>query len=49
MIEDPIANEIRQRRRAYAERFNASHAICEALRERVAILEFRIPSQALSI
>ncbi len=48
MIDDPIVNEIRQIRRAYAERFNNDlHAICEDLRrqERESKREFRTPSQ----
>lgn len=48
MIEDPIVKEIRQIRRAYAERFNNDvHAICEDLRrqERESDREFRPPSQ----
>lgn len=49
MINDPIVDEIRQIRRAYAERFdNDLHAICEDLRlqERESRREFRTPSQA---
>ena len=49
MIDDPIVNEIRQIRRAYAERFNNDlHAICEDLRrqERESNREFRTPLQA---
>ena len=48
MIDDPIVNEIRRIRRAYAERFNNDlHAICEDLRrqERESNREFRTPSQ----
>ena len=48
MIDDPIVNEIRQIRRAYAERFNNDlHAICEDLRrqERESDRQFRTPSQ----
>jgi len=48
MIDDPIVNEIRQIRRAYAQRFNNDlHAICEDLRrqERESDREFRTPSQ----
>ena len=48
MIDDPIVNEIRQIRRAYAERFNNDlHAICDDLRrqERESNREFRTPSQ----
>ncbi len=48
MIDDPIVNEIRQIRRAIAERFNNDlHAICEDLRreERESDREFRTPSQ----
>jgi len=47
MIDDPIVNEIRRIRRAYAERFqNDVHAICEDLRrqERESGREFRTPS-----
>ena len=49
MIDDPIVNEIRQIRRAYAERFNNDlHAICEDLRrhERESKREFRAPLQS---
>ena len=49
MIDDPIVNEIRQIRRAYAERFdNDIHAICADLRrqERGSDREFRTPSRA---
>lgn len=49
MIDDPIVNEIRQIRCAYAERFdNELQAICEDLRrqERESDREFRTPSQA---
>ncbi len=48
MIDDPIVNEIRRIRRAYAERFgNDLHAICEDLRrqELASSREFRSPSQ----
>ena len=48
MIDDPIVNEIRRIRRAYAERFNHDlHAICEDLRrqERESNRQFRTPSQ----
>jgi len=48
MIDDPIVNEIRQIRQAYAERFNNDlHAICEDLRrqERESDREFRTPGQ----
>ena len=48
MIDDPIVNEIRQIRRAYAERFNNDlHAICEDLRrqERESDRAFRTPLQ----
>ena len=48
MINDPIVNEIRQIRHAYAKRFdNDLHAICEDLRrqERESDREFRTPSQ----
>lgn len=47
MIDDPIVDEIRQIRRAYAERFNLDlHAICEDLRrqERESNRVFRTPS-----
>lgn len=47
MIDDPIVKEIRQIRRAYAERFNNDlHAICEDLRrqERESDREFRSPA-----
>lgn len=46
MINDPIVNEIRQLRRAYAEQFNNDiHAICEDLRrqERESERTFRTP------
>ena len=49
MIDDPIVSEIRQIRRAYAERFNNDlHAICEDLRrqEQESDREFRTPSQS---
>ena len=49
MIDDPIANEVRQISRAYVEQFNFDlHAICEDLRryERASNREFRTPSQA---
>lgn len=49
MIDDPIVKEIRQVRRAYAERFdNDLQAICEDLRrqERESDRELRTPSQA---
>lgn len=48
MIDDPIVNEIRQLRRAYAEQFNNDlHAICEDLRrqERESDREFRTSLQ----
>jgi hypothetical protein len=48
MKNDPIVNEIRQIRRAYAEKFNNDlHAICEDLRrqERESDREFRSPAQ----
>ena len=48
MIDDPIVDEIRQIRRAYAEQFNNDlHAICEDLRrqERESAREFRTLSQ----
>lgn len=48
MIDDPIVNEIRHIRRAYAERFNNDlHAICEDLRrqEQESDREFQTPSQ----
>ena len=48
MIDDPIVNEIRQIRRAYAEQFNNDvHAICEDLRqqERESDREFGTPTQ----
>jgi hypothetical protein len=48
MIDDPIVNEIRQIRRAYAEKFNNDlHAICEDLRrqERESNREFGTPGQ----
>ena len=48
MLDDPIVNEIRQIRRAYAARFNNDvHAICQDLRrqERESDREFRTPSQ----
>jgi hypothetical protein len=47
MIDDPIVNEIRQVRQAYAARFNNNlHAICEDLRrqERGSGREFRTPA-----
>ena len=48
MIDDPIVNEIRQIRQAYAETFNNDlHAICEDLRrqERESAREVRTPAQ----
>ena len=48
MIDDPIVDEIRRIRRAYAEKFNNDlHAICEDLRrqERESDREFRTPTQ----
>lgn len=48
MIDDPIVNEIRKLRQAYAERFdNDLHAICEDLRrqERESAREFSTPEQ----
>ena len=48
MIDDPIVNEIRRIRHAYAKQFkNDLHAICEDLRrqERESNREFRIPSR----
>jgi hypothetical protein len=48
MIDDPIVDEIRRIRQAYAERFdNDLHAICEDLRrqERQSDREFRTPGQ----
>lgn len=47
MIDDPIVNEIRRIRRAYAQAFdNNLHAICEDLRrqERESNREFWVPS-----
>jgi hypothetical protein len=47
MINDPIVNEIRQIRQAYAARFNNDvHAICEDLRrqERESDRAFRTPA-----
>lgn len=47
MIDDPIVDEIRRIRRAYAERFNNDlHAICEDLRkqERESGREIRTPN-----
>jgi hypothetical protein len=49
MINDPIVNEIRQIRQAYAAKFNNDlHAICEDLRrqERESDREFRTPAGA---
>ncbi len=49
MIDDPIVNEIRRIRRAYAKQFkNDLHAICEDLRrqERESNREFRTPSRS---
>ena len=46
MIDDPIVNEIRRIRHAYAKQFkNDLHAICEDLRrqERESNREFRTP------
>ncbi len=46
MIDDPVVNEVRRIRQAYAERFNNDlHAICEDLRhqERQSTREFRTP------
>jgi hypothetical protein len=48
MIDDPIVNEIRQIRQAYARKFNNDlHAICEDLRrqERESDREIRTPVQ----
>ena len=48
MIDDPIVDEIRRIRQAYAERFNNDlHAICEDLRrqERESDREFRTPAR----
>jgi hypothetical protein len=48
MIDDPIVNEIRRIRQAYAEEFNNDlHAICEDLRrqERESVRQFRTPAQ----
>jgi len=48
MIDDPIVNEIRRIRQAYAQKFNNDlHAICEDLRrqERESDREFRSPRQ----
>jgi len=48
MINDPIVNEIRQIRQAYAAGFNNDlHAICEDLRrqERESGREFRTPTR----
>lgn len=48
MIDDPIVNEIRQIRRAYAEALNYDlHAICDDLRrqERLSGRKFRTPSR----
>lgn len=48
MIDDPIVNEIREIRRAYALKFNNDlHAICEDLRrqERESDRQFRTPAQ----
>ena len=48
MIDDPIVNEIRQIRQAYAAKFNNNlHAVCEDLRrqERESDRDFRTPMQ----
>jgi hypothetical protein len=48
MINDPIVNEIRQIRQAYAAKFNNDlHAICEDLRrqERESGREFQTPAR----
>ena len=48
MINDPIVNEIRRIRQAYAAKFNNDlHAICEDLRrqERESGREFRTPAR----
>lgn len=48
MLDDPIVNEIRQIRQAYAKKFNNDlHAICEDLRrqERESDREIRTPAQ----
>jgi hypothetical protein len=47
MIDDPIVNEIRRIRKAYAQKFNNDlHAICEDLRrqERESKRAFRTPA-----
>ena len=49
MIDDPIVDEIRRIRHAYAKQFkNDLHAICEDLRrqERESNREFRTPSRS---
>ena len=50
MIDDPMVNEIRRIRQAYAARFNNNlHAICEDLRrqERESGREFRTPASGV--